>query len=103
VLRIDGMPFITRLPGLPDLPRGQQLELDVLGANEIDLALEARVHQVLAAQATVDPEDVELIEDAGGAEVAGAPLPGEPQAADDAESAEQQGAKGAAPASEDPR
>jgi exoribonuclease II len=103
VLRIDGMPFITRLPGLPDLPRGQQLELDVLGANEIDLALEARVHQVLAAQATVDPEDVELIEDEGGAEVAGAPLPGAPQAADDAGSAEQQGAKGAAPASEDPR
>ncbi len=31
VLRVDGMPFITRLPGLPELPRGQRLELDVLG------------------------------------------------------------------------
>ena len=63
VLRIDGMPFITRLPGLPDLPRGQRLELDVLGANEIDLTLEARVHQVLSAQAAIDVEDEELAED----------------------------------------
>ena len=29
VLRLDGLPFVTRLPGLPELPRGQQLELDV--------------------------------------------------------------------------
>ena len=57
VLRVDGMPFITRLPGLPELPRGQRLELDVLGANELDLTLEARVHRVLAAQAELDVED----------------------------------------------
>lgn len=60
VLRVDGMPFITRLPGLPELPRGQRLELDVLGTNEVDLALEARVRQVLSAQSAVDPEDEEL-------------------------------------------
>jgi len=57
VLRVDGMPFITRLPGLPDLPRGQRLELDVLGTNEVDLTLEARVRQVLAATTAVDAED----------------------------------------------
>jgi exoribonuclease-2 len=57
VLRADGMPFITRLPGLPELPRGQALELDVVGTNEIELTLEARVHRVLAAQAAVDVED----------------------------------------------
>ena len=60
VLRVDGMPFITRLPGLPELPRGQRLELDVLGTNEVDLAIEARVRQVLSAQSAVDPEDEEL-------------------------------------------
>jgi exoribonuclease-2 len=60
VLRVEGMPFITRLPGLPELPRGQRLELDVLGANEIDLVMEARVHRVLAVQAPVDPEDEEI-------------------------------------------
>jgi exoribonuclease-2 len=63
VLRVDGMPFITRLPGLPDLPRGQRLELDVLATNEVDLTLEARVHQVLSAQTTVDSEDEELAEE----------------------------------------
>jgi exoribonuclease-2 len=63
VLRLDGMPFVTRLPGLPELPRGQRLELDVLGTNEVDLVLEARVHQVLAAQAVVDAEDDALVEE----------------------------------------
>jgi exoribonuclease-2 len=71
VLRVDAMPFITRLPGLPELPRGQRLELDVLGASEIDLTLEARVHQVLSAQTVVDPEDEELAEEE--AEVAADP------------------------------
>ena len=63
VLRVDGMPFITRLPGLPELPRGQRLELDVLGTNEIDLTLEARVHQVLSAQTSIDVEEEELAEE----------------------------------------
>ncbi|HEX5638431.1 MAG TPA: ribonuclease catalytic domain-containing protein [Burkholderiaceae bacterium] len=68
VLRVDGMPFITRLPGLPELPRGQRLELDVLGTNEIDLTLEARVHQVLSAQAAIDVEDDALAEEEVAAE-----------------------------------
>jgi exoribonuclease-2 len=71
VLRVDGMPFITRLPGLPELPRGQRLELDVLGTNEIDLTLEARVHQVLSAQAAIDVEDDELAEEEVAAEGGG--------------------------------
>lgn len=54
VLRLDGLPFVMRLPGLPELPRGQRLELDVLGVDTVDLVLEARVHQVLAAQAADD-------------------------------------------------
>ena len=57
VLRMDGMPLITRLPGLPELPRGQRLELDILGTDEIDLSLQARVRQVLSAQSEIDPED----------------------------------------------
>ncbi|MEW5880469.1 MAG: RNB domain-containing ribonuclease [Pseudomonadota bacterium] len=54
VLRLDGLPFVMRLPGLPELPRGQRLELDVLGVDTVDLVLEACVHQVLAAQAADD-------------------------------------------------
>jgi exoribonuclease-2 len=62
VLRLDGVPFITRLPGLPDLPRGQKLELDIVATDQVDLTLEARVHQVLAAQTTVEADDEELDE-----------------------------------------
>ena len=48
LLRLEGLPYVTRLPGLPDLPRGQRLELDVLGSDDVDLTLEARVHRVLS-------------------------------------------------------
>jgi len=101
VLRVDGMPFITRLPGLPELPRGQRLELDVLGTHEIDLVLEARVHQVLAAQAPVDPEDDAIAEEeaAPGPENGTAP---EPPVIDTGGNVEQRGSDEAA-ASEDSR
>jgi exoribonuclease-2 len=59
VLRIDGLPLVTRLPGLPDLPRGQRIELDILGCDLVDLTLAARLHQVLTVQATAE----ELAED----------------------------------------
>jgi exoribonuclease-2 len=96
VLRVDGMPFITRLPGLPELPRGQRLELDVLGTNEVDLTLEARVHRVLAAQAELDVEDDALAEEEVAADIetmdgVAAPqadVAAAPTAADDAPPAE---------------
>jgi exoribonuclease-2 len=57
LLRIAGLPLLTRLPGLPELPRGQRLELDILGGDPIDLTLQARVHRVLdAALAEIDVE-----------------------------------------------
>ena len=57
LLRVAGLPLLTRLPGLSDLPRGQQLELEVLGSDLVDLTLQARVHRVLAAAlADVDVE-----------------------------------------------
>jgi exoribonuclease-2 len=55
LLRLDGLPFVTRLPGIPVLPRGQRVELDVLGGDEVELTLEARLHQVLGT--TVAPEE----------------------------------------------
>jgi exoribonuclease-2 len=60
LLRLDGLPMLLRLPGLPELPRGQKLELDVLGSDEVELVLHARLRQVLAAAA---PEPVEEDED----------------------------------------
>jgi len=63
VLRLDGVPFITRLPGLPDLPRGQKIELDIVSTDHIDLTLEARVHRVLAAQTIVEADDEEIADE----------------------------------------
>lgn len=60
VLRLEGLPFVQRLPGLPALARGQKIELDVLGTDLVDLVLEARLRQVLEQQA---PDDAEGDED----------------------------------------
>lgn len=57
VLRIDGLPLVTRLAGLADLPRGQRLELDVVGIDFVDLTMEARVHRVLAAESAVNTDE----------------------------------------------
>ena len=66
VLRIDGLPLVTRVAGLADMPRGQRLELDVIATDSVDLTLEARVHRVLAAQSAVELDEEELIEELGG-------------------------------------
>ncbi len=47
VVRLDHMPFVTRMPGLPALARGRRIEVDILGADEIDTTLELRLHAVL--------------------------------------------------------
>jgi exoribonuclease-2 len=63
LLRLDGLPLLSRLPGLPTLPRGQRIEIDILGGDEIELALHARLHQVLGESAAAPDED-ELADDA---------------------------------------
>jgi exoribonuclease-2 len=63
LLRLDGLPMLTRLPGLPALPRGQRIEIDVLECDEIELALHARLHQVLTGSVAADTaaEDDEVL------------------------------------------
>jgi len=56
LLRLDGVPLLTRLPGLPALARGQRVEIDILGCDEVELALHARLHRVLSESAPVDDE-----------------------------------------------
>jgi exoribonuclease-2 len=58
LLRLDGLPMLTRLPGLPALPRGQRIEIVLLGSDEIELALHARLHQVLGEAAPLDDEEL---------------------------------------------
>lgn len=70
LLRLDGLPMLTRLPGLPSLPRGQRIEIDVLECDEIELALHARLHQVLSERVVAADADEEeaLADDAAGAD-----------------------------------
>lgn len=63
VLRLDGVPFVTRVPGLPDLPRGQKVELDIVSGDHVDLTLEARLHRVLAGLTAVEADDEEIADE----------------------------------------
>jgi len=56
VIRLGGLPMVTRLPGLAEMPRGQKIELAVLSTDLVELRLEARVQQVLA-------DDIESIDE----------------------------------------
>ena len=56
LIRIEGLPFMQRMPGLPELPRGQKILLDVLGVDYVDVLLEARLREVL------NETDIEALE-----------------------------------------
>ncbi len=77
VIRLDGMPYVTRLPGLPALARGRRIEVDVLGADEIETTLELRLHRVLAETEVVLDDEIAAQEsnEAAPADSAVAPLP----------------------------
>ena len=57
LIRIEGLPFMQRMPGLPELPRGQKILLDILGVDYVDVLLEARLKEVL------DETDEEALDD----------------------------------------
>lgn len=66
LLRLDDMPLVTRMTGLPLLERGRRVELDVLGIDTVDLTIELRLHRVLEESAgIVDELDGETVQDAG--------------------------------------
>lgn len=49
LVRLDCAPFVTRVPALPELERGQAVTLDILGFDELALELECRLREVAAA------------------------------------------------------
>jgi exoribonuclease-2 len=49
VLRLVDIPLVIKLPGMPSLPRGAQVKLDILRWDEVDLSIEARLLEVPAA------------------------------------------------------
>lgn len=56
LLRLDDLPLVTRVAGLPLLERGQRVELDIIGIDEVDLTVELRLNRVL-------PESVAQLEE----------------------------------------
>jgi exoribonuclease-2 len=83
LLRIDELPLLTRVAALPMLERGQRVEMDVLGIDEVDLTVELRLHRVLQETAgrldEIDEEAAELAEASNDASES-APAPDLPQA-----------------------
>jgi hypothetical protein len=49
LIRLNNAPLVARLAGLPQLGRGQQIELQITGADELALELEARYVSLLDA------------------------------------------------------
>ncbi len=43
LVRLDGAPLVTRVPGLPELERGQKVTIDLLGFDELALEVECRL------------------------------------------------------------
>lgn len=57
LVRIDGLPFMQRIPGLPELDRGQKIRLGILAVDYIDLVLETKLLEVLQDHQELDDED----------------------------------------------
>lgn len=49
LVRLSGVPMVIRVPGLPELERGQMVRLQILGYDELALELECRYQDTLAA------------------------------------------------------
>ena len=47
LVRIEGLPMMQRIPGLPELERGQRIRLQVLGCDYLELVLETRLMELL--------------------------------------------------------
>lgn len=56
LIRLNNAPLVARLAGLPQLGRGQQIELHITGADELALELEARYVSLL--DAVIEAEDI---------------------------------------------
>ena len=49
LLRLNEVPLVIRLPGMPPVARGAQVKLDIVRWDEVDLSLEARLLEVAQA------------------------------------------------------
>ncbi|MBQ8828518.1 MAG: RNB domain-containing ribonuclease [Burkholderiaceae bacterium] len=62
LVRIDGLPMAQRVPGLPELPRGQNVILEVLALDFVELVMECRLKQVLNESSELEEEIIDETE-----------------------------------------
>jgi len=62
LVRLDGLPLVARIPGMPPLARGRCVELEILGHDLLDLSLDARLRGVLetSSEQEFDEDDAVL-------------------------------------------
>jgi exoribonuclease-2 len=59
VLRLVEIPLIIKLPGMPVAPRGASVKLDLVRWDEVDLSVEARLHEIVAAPVVAIDDEVD--------------------------------------------
>jgi exoribonuclease-2 len=70
VLRLADIPLVIKLPGMPQVPRGAQVKLDLIRWDEVELTVEARLLDIVAETGAapdmeLDEELAEVAVDAG--------------------------------------
>lgn len=58
LVRLDGLPLMQRIPGLPPMERGQKIVLTILGCDYIELFLETRLKEVLHETEILSESDI---------------------------------------------
>lgn len=73
LVRIEGLPFMQRIPGLPLLERGRKIRLRILSCDFVDIVLETQLIEVLDDAGVVDESDEEVPEEQQTADTAQEP------------------------------
>ncbi len=68
LVRLDGLPLMQRIPGLPAMERGQKIVLSILRCDYIDLVLETRLKEILHETEIIPESDIIEVEDQGESE-----------------------------------
>lgn len=59
VVRLAEVPLVFRVPGLPSLPRGNRVELEIKGVDLVDLTVDCRVVAIIEEVDSLDASDEE--------------------------------------------
>lgn len=89
IFRLVDIPLVIKLPGTPSMARGAQVRLDLIGWDEVDLTVEARVLEVLSAPSAELAAEAEAEEEMSDTEAETDVASGEQAAAHEVELAQE--------------